>query len=359
MVVLRRCCLLLAALAACLAALPVAGQGPEVGAFAGTVRDEKGQPLAGATIVFRGVELNIHREIQTDKHGSFYYGGFQPGRYHITVRREQQVLWSFPVTLPPLQEVLRLDLDLKKLGEAAERLSSLDPELERQQQAELQRRQQQDRLQGHFSRGVRHLEQGRSEQAIEEFKAALELEPDRGATYALLAAATAAADRRDEAIDYYRRALALEPGEAAHHNNLGTLLARRGRLEEALSHFEKAAQLDPDRAATYRFNIGAALLNAGRPGDAIPALRQALRSDPTLAVGHYFLGLALVRTSPRSAAESGSEHIEPRPGTIEAFQRYLQLEPDGEYAEPARGYLKQLGVLPLERLLPGVPPGAE
>lgn len=355
--VLRRRWLPLAVLAACLAPLLLLGQGPELGAFSGTVRDEQGRPMAGATVVFRGIDFNLRREIQTDRDGRFYYGGFQPGRYHIAVLREGRILWSLPVTLSHSREVLQLEIDLQKLRQAAGRVQHLDPELERQREADRQRREHEEHLQEYLNRGLRHLNDAHPERALEEFQAALELEPSRGGTYALLGAAYAAADRRPEAMDSYRRALELEPGEGAHHNNLAILLVRSGQLEEALAQFGKAAQLDPDRAATYQFNSGATLLNAGRPADALSALRLATRRDPTFAVAHYFLGLALLRTSPRRSPEGGPERIEPRPGTLEAFQRYLQLAPDGEYAESAREYLKQLGAGSPQLLLPALPPG--
>lgn len=335
----------------CWAQLPA----PAFGAFSGTIRDEQGQPLPGARVTIRSLETTRVRETQTNDGGHFFYGGFPPGRYLITVHRGDQLIWSFPVRLPPGQEVIRLEIDLKKLREALEQMQRLDPELERQREADRQRRKDQQRLQAHYTRGVRRLEEGHPEEALEEFQAAREMEPDRGLVYAMLGAASAAAQRQSEAIDFYRHALELEPNEAAHHNNLGTVLARVGQLEEALRHFERAAQLDPDRAATYYFNRGAALFNAGRFESAVAALREATRRDPTLAVSHYFLGLALYRLSPRHPVGQGSARIEPRPGTIEAFQRYLQLAPEGEFAESAREYLEQLGVLSPDMLLPPVP----
>lgn len=351
---------LLAALAVgTLASVPLHGQRTENGAFAGTILDEDGRPLAGATVVFRGIDFELRREIQTDKEGRFHYGGFLPGRYYILLLRERRLVWSLPVTLEPFQGVLQLDVDLKKLREAAEQTQRLDPELERLREIERQRLDREGRLQTHLNRGVRHLSSGHADQAIEEFKAALALEPKRGATHALLGAAFAAAGWLPEAMESCRRALELEPAEAAHHNSFGALLVRDGKLDGALPHFEKAAQLDPERAASYRFNSGAALLNAGRTAEAISALSQAVRSDPKMARAHYFLGLALFRTSPRRPAGQGAERIEPKPGTLEAFQRYLQLAPDGEYAELARNYLRQLGVAPPEMLLPEVPPPGE
>ena len=111
--------LLLGALSAWLLALALAAQVGGAGAFAGTVLDEEGRPLAGATIVIRSLDFNFEHQVQTDKSGRFYHGGFHPGRYLITLLREQQVLWSGPVALRHLEPLHTVDIDLKALRAAA------------------------------------------------------------------------------------------------------------------------------------------------------------------------------------------------------------------------------------------------
>ncbi len=310
----------------------------ETGAFSGVVLDEEGAPLAGITVVFRRLELNLERRTETDSQGRFYYGGFQPGRYRVYVQREERVLWSTYAVLPPSGE-LQFAVDLKKMREEAERLGRLDPALEQRREAERLRQARDEELERHYVLGARYLSDGQPAEAVREYQTLIEQQPSQATPHALLGAAYAAAGRLPEAAASYRRALELEPREAAHHNNLGLVLVRSGQLDDGLHYIERAAQLDPERAATYEFNVGAALLNAGRPQDALPPLRRAVREDPTFAVGHYFLGLALLRTSPRRA----QNQIDPRVGTAEAFQRYLQLAPDGPYAAEARAHLQQLG----------------
>lgn len=335
--------------------LALKAQEPALGAITGTVLDEQGQPLAGATLVIRGGEPQVRRETQTDAAGRFSALGFRPGIYHLLLLREGEIVWSFPLTLPPGQETLRLEIDLKKFREATEQRLRLDPELERQREAEQERQERSYRLLGHYTRGARFLQDNNPNEALEEYRSAILLEPENGTSHGLLASALAAAGRRDDAIDSYRRALELEPDEAAHHNNLAALLVREGSLEEALLHFKKAAQLDPERAATSHFNLGAALLNAGRVEEALPALRQAVRSDPTMAVAHFFLGTALFRAGEKRSPRPWSERPQERAELVGIFQRYLQLEPDGTYARQARDYLELLGAAPPPMLLPQVP----
>jgi len=347
--------LLVAFAAGCLATLALSAQAPG-GAIAGQVFDEQGQPLAGATVILRGLDrTDLRLQTETDPEGRFAHSSLQPGRYHLLLLRAGEILWSFPLTLPANQDRLRVEIDLKKLREAAAARRTLDPELERQRDADSRRLEEEQLLQSHYNRGARSLREKNPEEAVKEFQAALEMEPDRTTTYAMLGAAYAAAGQTDAALDASQRALEQEPTEGAHHNNLGTLLVSAGRLPEALEHFRRAAQLDPDRAASYQFNLGAALLNAGRSDEALPALEQATRSDPTLAVAHFFLGVALFRTSPQQPSAEAPDRVAGRAGTVAAFQRYLQLEPEGDFATEARDYLEQLGVPASDMLLPVVP----
>ena len=119
--IVRSLRILLATLLLSGAVLPLAAQSPEVAAFAGTVWDEQGKPLAGAKVIFRSLDFNLQREVETDQEGHFFHGGLHSGRYHITILRGEQVLWSYPVTLLRFREVVRLDINLQKLREAAGR----------------------------------------------------------------------------------------------------------------------------------------------------------------------------------------------------------------------------------------------
>jgi hypothetical protein len=55
------------------------------GTIAGTVADEKGAAIAGATATARNVETNLARTSQTDGDGRYRFTGMPVGRYEITV----------------------------------------------------------------------------------------------------------------------------------------------------------------------------------------------------------------------------------------------------------------------------------
>ncbi|MDT7807700.1 MAG: hypothetical protein QOJ70_1513 [Acidobacteriota bacterium] len=55
------------------------------GTISGTVQDEKGAAISGATTTARNVETNVARTSQTDADGRYRFGGMQVGHYEITV----------------------------------------------------------------------------------------------------------------------------------------------------------------------------------------------------------------------------------------------------------------------------------
>ncbi|HVF41493.1 MAG TPA: carboxypeptidase regulatory-like domain-containing protein [Pyrinomonadaceae bacterium] len=58
------------------------------GTLSGTVQDEKGGSVAGATVTARHVETNVSRSAQTDSEGRYRLTGMPVGRYEITVESQ-------------------------------------------------------------------------------------------------------------------------------------------------------------------------------------------------------------------------------------------------------------------------------
>ena len=63
----------------------------------------------------------------------------------------------------------------------------------------------------------------------------------------------------DQGMEEFRRAVELEPDLASARNNLGVALLARGRATEALAHLQAAVNLDPGNATAY-VNLGNAYL---------------------------------------------------------------------------------------------------
>ncbi len=52
----------------------------------------------------------------------------------------------------------------------------------------------------------------------------------------------------DEAIAEYRKAIELDPKYVYAHNNLGMALRDKGRVDEAIAEWKKVIELDPKNA---------------------------------------------------------------------------------------------------------------
>ncbi|MBI4873439.1 MAG: tetratricopeptide repeat protein [Acidobacteria bacterium] len=77
------------------------------------------------------------------------------------------------------------------------------------------------------------------------------------------------------AADLYRRSLELHPMPEA-HTGLGAAYRGLGRLDDAIQECEKAIALDPEFGGSYN-DIGACLIEMGRPEEAVEWLEKATR----------------------------------------------------------------------------------
>ncbi len=98
------------------------------------------------------------------------------------------------------------------------------------------------------------------------------------------------------------------------HYNLGLALVNAGRTPEAAAHFQEALRLLPDYPEAHN-NLGLILANAGRIQEAIGHYEQALRTIPDYPEAHNNLGFAL--------ADAGRIQE-----AIAHFQEALRLQPD-------------------------------
>lgn len=326
-------------------ALAAGAQETPQGVIQGRVLDEQRQPLAGAVILIRHRSSGNEFRVTTGEDGRFRQRNLFPGRYHLTVLRDGETLWRVPFRLTLVQMRMQVELDIGKLREAARSFERFTADLRKLNSEESERRRRVAARRARHNRGVRFLREGKHTEAIAEFGSVLETEPGRTSTQAMRASAYARAGRIEEAMAAYQNLMTVEPDEASHHNNLAILLAEAGRFDEAVRHFEQARRLDKHRTGAYEFNLGTAYLRAARFKQSSEHFRNSLRRDPTRADAQYFYGLSLIRAGAKGKKQRNA---------LKAMRRYLQLEPEGPYAEAARNHLQELGAPVADMLLPNV-----
>ncbi len=168
---------------------------------------------------------------------------------------------------------------------------------------------------------------GRSQEAIEEYEAAVRIKPDYAEAHYNLGNVLAHDDPQ-AAGSHYQAAIRAKPDFAEAHANLATVLARLpGRLPDAIAEYKAAIRFQPADAATH-FNLANALSqNPDGLPEAIAEYRKALELTPEFLEAHYNLGLALAKI-PGHSQEA-----------ITQLEAALRLRPD---LDSARQLIQQL-----------------
>ena len=122
---------------------------------------------------------------------------------------------------------------------------------------------------------------GRLQEALAAATIASEQRPDEARSFSLLGDILANLNRSDEAAENYRRALELNPRNWKALEYFAASHFKQKRYQEALDLYRKLAEVDPDNAKTHN-NIGAAHYYLGRSEAAVRSFKHALSLDPTL-----------------------------------------------------------------------------
>jgi tetratricopeptide (TPR) repeat protein len=189
---------------------------------------------------------------------------------------------------------------------------------------------------------------GKAVTELEAAKAAApEKDPNLHLIWARLGDAYEAAGRSDDAANAYTQAATLKPS-AAYYNNLGGILGRSGKTEAAMTAYQKSAELDPANAAQAWRNAGITLYNVGKMKEAVEPLKKATELDPKSAQAWYLLGASLVGAMEYKQVGDKMQVVV-QPGTAEAYQKAVELDPNGVYGQQAKQ-----GLEALSQIAPGI-----
>jgi len=146
----------------------------------------------------------------------------------------------------------------------------------------------------HCGLGDAYLQQGRLDEAIRQFRYALDIKPLYSDAHNNLALALARQGDLTGAVRHYREALRMEPNQALWHCNLAAVLNKQGNAEESRAQYEQALALDADLPEAHN-GLGSLLLRVGQVDAATAHFRQTLAVSPNDAVAWNGLGTILFR----------------------------------------------------------------
>jgi tetratricopeptide (TPR) repeat protein len=164
-----------------------------------------------------------------------------------------------------------------------------------------------------YDRGNALYDRGKLDEAIAQFRLAIQLEPGFADAHYELGSALGTQGKWEEAIPEFREAIRLKPDDDEVHYNLGHALLQRGDLDAAVNEFLTTIRLKPDDVYAH-VDLGIALGRQKRHGEAVAAYRQALRLAPQEVKAHANLGVALVRLGKHQEA-------------VDAFRTAIRLQP--------------------------------
>ncbi|MCS6953873.1 MAG: tetratricopeptide repeat protein [Bryobacterales bacterium] len=335
----------------------------QVSQLEGKVIGEDGAPLQNAIIRIERKDIRGNYKTKTNRKGEYIHAGLPLGVYRVVLEVDGRDVDAVDNVRTRLGEPVTINFNLKELRDRQQALAraaetgtltqeqarELTPEQKAAFERAMKERQAQlargRALNDAFNAGMTALQAKQWEPAIEAFTKAAEIDPKQhviwgqlAEAYVGLAGTKTGAEMEavmQKAFEAYQKAMELNPTDAGYRNNYALALAKARKFEEAQAELVKAAQLDPSRAGQFYYNLGAVLVNIGQTEPAGEAFKKAIEADPNYANAYYQYAVYLFA----KATLSPDGRVVPPAGTREALEKYLQLEPNGTFAESARGML--------------------
>ena len=317
------------------AAVPAVAQ---TGGISGKATLQDGTPCAKCIIVIERQEVKGNYSVKTNKKGEYVYIGLPLGSYKIILEDpDGKQLYNFNGKHVGMGDPTQVDFDLKKEMQVQQQEH---PEIAKQQEQAMKDQKQMAGLKQYFEAGQAAATAKNYAEAVTDYEQALPLATGKNQVIVLQALADVyhKAGQNDKAVDAYQKVIAADPTNADLHNNLGSVYADMRKIPEAQAEFQKAAEMNPAGASRYYYNLGVIMVNSNNMDAAAQALKKCIDLDPKNADAFYWYGMALFGKATYKADGS----MEPVPGTLEAFQTYLQLAPNGTYATQAQASVAAL-----------------
>jgi len=294
------------------------------GSIHGRVLLPSGHPVSERVKIVLSTLNDPGLVLYTDSNGFFNFDNLRPGNYFIEISGD-------PKNYEPVNEQVRLmrgmranlTMHLKpKTEEAATNTGGVVAVGEADQEVP-------DPARKEFDKGVELAREGKTPEAIERFRKALDIFP----TYLMA------------------------------RNDLGVQYLKLKQFDDAIEQFETAIEIN-SKAFNPRLNLGIALVDKRRFTEAMDQLLQAVSLNSASPAAHLYIGIASVETDELDVADrelrkaqslGGPEyavahfyraHVHmkrgERDGAVYELRSYLAKVPNGEHAKKARALLDEL-----------------
>src|SRR5271163_383087 len=339
------------------------------GSVKGVCKDSDGKPITQAEVEWLSTETGHKYTLKTNNKGEYFSLGIVPGKYNVKLSKDGKEIFHINGISVGLDET-ELPFDLKKEQAAQASGQGLTPEQAKalkEKQEEVAKTEASNKVVGSLNEkltaAAKASDAGDYDTAVATLNEANQIDGTRdliwfklGDAYRMSGPKQTEPDekkkRYEEAAAAYQKAIDLRTASEAeqkeadnskklayYYNNLADAYAKANKVDDAVASYNKAVALDPAGAGGYLFNVGAVLTNAGRVDDAIVAFDKVIAADPTKADAYYWKGVNMIG---KATLGKDNKMIAPT-GTAEAFQKYLELQPNGKLAQPAKDMLASIG----------------
>jgi tetratricopeptide (TPR) repeat protein len=344
----------------------------------GQVLDKDGKPWAGLTVVMKSDSGRTYT-FKTDKDGKFTQLGLTVGLYTVTLSDASGLNYSQQNQVQSDTDT-NITINFKALTEQGKAGPSAE-----QQKAQQESQNKFKEMQTHFNAGRAALDDydatkkqlaatpadqrqalqdkmdtdaktAVSELAMAEQGVQAKDTKNHAVVWSNLAQAYDKAGQAQEAVDAYQKAIDLQPSAGIYQNQSTSLAAlavaqtdpkaQADKLAQASSDCDQAAKLDPNPAAALACwkNIGIILTGKSDFKDAVPPLVKATQLNPKDVQAWFLLGSAYTGLiMPNQQGDKITYDIPP--GTTDAYQKVIDLDPNGPYAVQAKQNLDALAAM--------------
>jgi tetratricopeptide (TPR) repeat protein len=291
----------------------------------------------------------------TDANGDYKGTGIAPGTYTLSLRRPDtpadKVLDQFPtVKITAGQDTLQ-DFDLAR----AEYAAKMTPE-QRKAAEELRAKNASALKENSVIKNLNaNLVKARDDNKAKNYaeadslmSQATQAKPDAAVLWLELGIAQAGEKKYDDAATSLKKTIDLDAAskkpnpdiEGSAGNALGEVLADQKKIPDATAAYEAAGKINPAQAGIYYQNEAIVMARTGNTDATVAAADKAIAADPNKPIPYYLKGQALIN---KATVDPKTSKIVAPPGCAEAYQKYLELAPDGQFANDAKAVLGEMG----------------
>jgi hypothetical protein len=119
---------------------------------------------------------------------------------------------------------------------------------------------------------------------------------------------------------------------------IGEAYARNNKTTDAVAQYDMAAKSNPAKAGFYYSNETIVFSQVGNTDAQSTSADKAIAADPKNPLPYYLKGQALIG---KASVDPKTQQIALPPGCAEAYEKYLDLAPDGQFAADVKGILAQ------------------